>query len=180
MKALERDIIGYSEQCLENFLEATLFPSAFFDQAVPVRGLCFAAGPDSLAQAKALAEQRLWLGTITLHLATMTVETWRAAPHLFTRPGAEVANLGIILPELDLVSPEMQESVAASVGAIEGVRWFVTARDHRKLSAKLKLPFLVYLGLSPAGKMRFLVQNGQRLQIDEGSLRLPGKRGPRS
>lgn len=180
MKALERDIIGYSEECLENFLEATSFPSAFFDQPVPVRGLCFAAGPESLALAKAFAERQLGFGTITLHLATMTVETWRAATHLFTRPGAEVANLGIILPELDLASPVMQEAVAVSVGAIDGVRWFVTARDHRKLSAKLKLPFLVYLGLNPAGKMRFLVQNGQRLQIDEGSLRLPARRGPRS
>jgi len=175
MKAFERDIIGYSEECLVKFLEATLFPSAFFEQPVPVRGLCIAAGPESLTLARALAEQRLGLGTITLNLATMTVEAWRAATLMFTRPGAEVANLGIILPELDRASAEMQEAVAVSMGAIEDIRWFVTVHDHRKLSAKLKLPLLVYLGLSAEGKMRFLMQSGQQIVMDEGSLKRAGE-----
>jgi hypothetical protein len=41
------------------------------------------------------------------------------------------------------------------------------------LSPKLKLSFLVYLGVGPNGKMRFLAQDGQRLLIDEGSLEKP-------
>jgi hypothetical protein len=35
---------------------------------------------------------------------------------------------------------------------------------------RLRLPLLVYLGLGKRGRMRYLVQDEQRLMIDKGSF----------
>lgn len=170
MKIIERQNVGYSPQVLEDIFRSTLFPSSFFNQPMSVRGVCFAAGLNSSELAREFAEDHLGLGTIGFRMETMTPEIWRATTGLFTSPNAEVSKVGVILHDLDSTSPELQEKVAAGIEAAETNLWFVTANDHRKLTAKLKQSFLVYLGLGPTGKMRFLIQNGQLLQIDEGSL----------
>ena len=84
-----------------------------------------------------------------------------------------ISKVGFILHDLDLTSPDLQEKIADVLDVTDNVTWFATARDHRRLSPKLKLPFLVYLGLSPDDKMRFLAQGSQQLQIDQGSLKKP-------
>ena len=95
---------------------------------------------------------------------------WRELRNLLTRPRAEVSKVGVLLRDLDLVAPSLQDQVADFLGVADNVLWFASTSDHRKLSPKLKLPFLLYLGLSQAGRMCFLSQDGQQLLIDKGSL----------
>ena len=59
MKALVRQKEGYSEDMLVSMLRRTSFPSAFFDQPAPVRGVCFTGSPDSAKLARNFAEVRL-------------------------------------------------------------------------------------------------------------------------
>jgi hypothetical protein len=177
MKAFERQTTGYSEQALEGMFGETLFPSAFFNQPVPVRGVCFAAGEESLQLAHYFVETHLNMGVIAFRMEAMTNEAWRETSGLFTRPRAEVSNVGFLLRDLDLTSPELQEKIAEVLEVTENVLWFATVGDHRRLSPRLKLPFLVYLGLGQNGRMRFMAQSGQQLRIDEGSLKRPSGHG---
>jgi hypothetical protein len=171
MKVIECQISGYREQTLEDFFHSTLFPSSFFDQPVPVRGVCFAAGADSLQRARDFARNQLGLGTITLGVGNMTLATWRELPEFFASPHADVSRVGFLVPHLDLASHDVQQGMAETLLAGGGALWFATVDDHRRLIPPLKLAFLVYLGLSSKDLMRFLCQSGQRLMIDEGSLK---------
>ena len=175
MKALERQTAGYSQEGLETFLRSTLFPSAFFDQPVPVRGICFAAGIESATLARQFAEDWLALGTVRFRIEALTPDEWCDLSRLLAPPKAEVSKVGFLLPNLDLAPVEVQEEVAETVLAGETPLWFATARDQQRLIPPLKLAFLVYLGLGSNGCMRFLCQDGQSLLIDEGSL----KKAPR-
>ncbi|MEI7732809.1 MAG: hypothetical protein WCO56_24770 [Verrucomicrobiota bacterium] len=167
IKVLERQTAGYSQQVLVTFLRRTLFPSSFFNQPVPVRGICFIAGAESFQLARGLAETELGLGTISLQMEAMTIANWHDITNLITQPRAEVSKVGFILRDLDLAAPDLQQKVADTLAAADNVLWLATASDQQKLSPEVKLPMLVYLGLSQAGNMSFLAQNGQRLQIDK-------------
>ncbi len=173
MKVAQRDTPGYSEACLAGMLESFFFPSSFFDQPVCVRGICFAAGAESERLACEFAAGHLKLGTIVLRMGAVTSEDWRAIAVLLRPPKANVSNVAVILPNLDLASGEVQEKLGEVVDAAEGIVWLPTVNDQRGISARLKQHFLVYLGLSRDDKMQFLLQSGQRIQIDEGSLKQP-------
>jgi len=172
MKAIERQLPGYSAEGLAGFLERTLF-SAFFDQ--PVRGVCFAAGPESLSLARDFAGAHLALGTIVLHLEPMAPEELHTLAQSFLPPQAEFSRVAFILPHLDLAAPDLQTRIAATVSATPGALWFPIVSDHRRLIPALQLLSVIYLGLSPHEQMRFLAVSGQFLSIDEGSL----QRAPR-
>jgi hypothetical protein len=59
--------------------------------------------------------------------------------------------------------------------ATDNLLWFPSAKDLRKLNPTLKLALVVYLGFGSDNRMKILIQPGQLLQIDRGSL----KRAPR-
>jgi len=173
MKVVEAQHTGYRDQAIESLFRSSLFPSSFFDQPVPVRGVCFAAGHDSVRLAQSFAATHLGLGTLTLPINAMTLTDWRHFAKVVAGPRSESNNLGLVLPDLDLASEGFQAKVAESIGATGNTLWFPTATDQRRLIAPLKLALLVYLGLGPNKRMRFLVQSGQHLLIDEGSLCAP-------
>jgi hypothetical protein len=140
MKIIERPNVGYRPQVLEDIFRSTLFPSSFFNQPMSARGVCFAAGSISSEIARQFAEDHLGLGTIGFCTEAMPPETWRETTNLFTRPKAEVSKVEFILHNLDSASPEFQEKVAEGIDVAETGLWFVTANDHRKLTAMLKMP----------------------------------------
>lgn len=74
IKALVLGNPGYKEKVLEDFSEVTLFASSFFDQPVPVRGVCFSAGGESPELARKFARSWLCLGTLSFHVSSLTLE----------------------------------------------------------------------------------------------------------
>jgi hypothetical protein len=175
MNALQRQTEGYSEDFLESMLRRTTFPSPFFDQPVRVRGVCFSAGPDSSRLAREFAEGRLALGTVSMPAEAVPAKAWQGLVKFFTHPQTRATKVGFLLQHLDQASKQVQEKVAAAILASETLLWFAAVNDHQKLVLALKMPFLVYLGLGPSGRMQMLIQPGQRLLIDKGSFR----KGPR-
>ncbi|WP_414660696.1 hypothetical protein [Horticoccus sp. 23ND18S-11] len=174
MKVFERQTIGYGADCLASFFRSTLFPSPFFDQPAPVRGICFASGDNALEEARTLAEQTLNVGTIVIRTGDMTPDRWRDLLHTLSPPTLTLSRVALIVPNVDRVAPATQEKIAnALLATPPGVPWLITVSDHRKLDAGLTLGLLVYLGLGPNGRMRFLSQSGQHLMIDYGSLQRP-------
>lgn len=171
MKALELQKTGYSDKSLENLFRSTLFPSSFFDKPELVRGVCFASGAESVQLAQSFAQNELGLGTVTLHLETTRYTDWKDLVRGITPPIGEVANVGIVLPALDLVSEKYQAKISDTILSGGDALWFPTVSDQRRLIPSLKLALLVYLGLGPNERMRFLVQAGQQVVVDEGSLR---------
>ncbi len=141
-----------------------------------VRGVCFAAGPESLGLARDFARNQLALGTVTFRVGAMALPTWRELTQFFARPQTEVCQVGFLLPDLDLAAHDVQQAIADAILSGTDALWFATVADQRRLIPPLRLAFLVYLGLNPQKGMRFLCQSGQQLIIDEGSLR-PPKRG---
>lgn len=175
MKAIVRQTEGYSEDMLITMLNRTSFPSNFFEQPVSVRGVCFAAGPDSAQLAQNFAVIRLGLGTLSLDSVVSTTKTWLEMGRVFAHPQTQFARLGILLPHLDQTSAEVQEQIALAMLATDKLQWFPSASDHRKLIPALKLALVVYLGLGSDNKMQILIQPGQQLYIEPGSLK-PGPR----
>jgi len=173
MKLIKRSKTGYSQKVLEDFFRSTLFPSSFFNQPKPVRGVCFAAGPESSEMVRDFAETQLGLGTIGFRLEKTTMEAWREITNLFARPKAEVSKVAFLLYDLDLAAPELQEKIADILDVADNTLWFASVGDHRRLSPKLKLPFLVYLGLGSDNRMLFLGQGVQQVVMDEGTLKNP-------
>lgn len=170
MKVFERETAGYSDEFIESFFRRSLFSSSFFDQPSPVRGVCFAAGPDSGKLAQEFAQERLSLGTITLRLEKMTPRDWQDLMRFLTKPNADLVKVGILLPNLHLASDSLQGRIAETIQATDNLLWFSSSSDLRKIKPELKRALVVFLGLSPKNRMRFLLQDGQQLLIDQGSL----------
>lgn len=175
LKVMMRETEGYSEAMLESMLHRTLFPSSFFDQPVPVRGVCFAAGPDSAQLARKFAESRLGLGVISLSADAAATRAWQEMSRTLAHPQTTSSRVGVLLPDLDHTSAEAQEHIAKAMLAANNLLWFPSASDHRKLIPALRQALVVYLGLGANNRMQVLIQSGQELQVDKGSL----KRGPR-
>ena len=83
---------------------------------------------------------------------------------------AEVMNVGFLLNAIDLVAPGLEQAMADVIDKTENVHWIATAGDPRMIHPKLRVMFLVYLGLGQNGRMRYLPHDEQRLLIDKGSL----------
>jgi len=166
---------GYSEATLDSMMRCTLFPSSFFDQPVPVRGVCFAAGPDSIQLARNFAERRLGLAVISIGHEAGTEKAWEELSRVFVHPQTTVSRVGILLPHLDQTSVEAQQQIVQAMLAANNLLWFPSTDDHRKLIPALNQALVVYLGLGTGNKMQVLIQSGQTLEIDKGSL----KRAPR-
>jgi hypothetical protein len=175
MKAMVRETEGYSEDMLISMLRGTSFPSAFFDQPAPVRGVCFTGSPDSAKLARNFAEGRLRLGILSVASGASTATAWRELKRVLAHPQTESSRVGILLPQLDQTPPQVQQQIAETMLATDKLLWFPSASDLRKLSPTLKLALVVYLGLGSDNRMKILIQPGQLLQIDRGSLKL----GPR-
>ncbi len=176
MKALVRETDGYSEDMLETMLHRTSFRSSFFEQLTCVRGVCFAAGPDSAQLAHNFVSGRLKMGIFRVGREASTPKAWRELSRVLVHPQTEFSRVGILLPELDRVRPEVQEQIAQAMLATDKLLWFPTVSDHRKLLPSLQQALVVYLGLGSNKKMQILIQPGQVLGIDGGSH----KRGPSS
>jgi hypothetical protein len=166
---------GYSEATLDSMMRCTLFPSSFFDQPVPVRGVCFAAGPDSAQLARDFAERRLGLAVISIGHEAGTHGAWEELSRVFAHPQTTASRIGILLPHLDRTADEVQQQIVQAMLAANNLLWFPSADDYRKVIATLNQALVVYLGLGTSNKMQVLIQSGQTLEIDKGSL----KRGPR-
>ena len=175
MKAMVRETEGYSEDMLISMLHGTSFPSAFFDQPAPVRGVCFTGSPDSAKLARNFAEGRLGLGILSVASGASTATAWRELKRVVAHPQTEFSRVGVLLPQLDQTPPRVQQQIAETMLATDKLLWFPSASDLRKLNPTLKLALVVYLGLGPENRMKILIQPGQLLQIDRGSL----KRAPR-
>jgi hypothetical protein len=176
MITIQRSVEGYSESCLVSFQSGLLFyPSWTYGKQIPVRGLAFAAGTDSTRLASEFAQRHLGLGVIGLRMDTMTIEAWRGVTTLLVQHQAEVSRVGFLLHALDLTMPGLHEEIADTIDRVEGVAWLATAGDPLVLHPKLRLPFLVYLGLGQTGRMRFLLDKRQQLAIDKGSMKKAGE-----
>jgi hypothetical protein len=171
MKALTRETEGYSEDLLVSMLRQTSFPSAFFDQPAPVRGVCFTGSPDSAKLARNFAEGRLRLGTLTLGSGASIATAWAELRKVLVRPQTQFSRVGVLLPQLDQTPEEVQKEIAETILATDSLLWFPSASDHRKLNPTLKLALVVYLGLGRVNRMSVLIQPGQILEIEPGSLK---------
>ncbi len=177
MKVLERQVTGYSADCLAGFFRSTLFPSPFFDQPAPVRGICFASGKNALDEARTLSERTLKVGTALIRTSEMGPGGWSELLQVLSPPRLSLSRVAVLIPDLDRVALAGQDKIAEALLATPDLPWLVTVTDHRNLNARLKLALLVYLGLDPNGRMRFLAQSGQKIMIDEGSLENNPNRG---
>jgi hypothetical protein len=174
-KVMVRETEGYSEALLESMLRSTLFPSSFFDQPVLVRGVCFAAGSDSSQLARNFAEKRLGLAVISIGHESGTEKAWMELSRVLAHPQTTSSRLGILLPDLDRIPVEVHQQIFAATQAANNLQWFPSVADYRKVIPALRLALVVYLGLNTGNKMQVLIQSGQTLEIDKGSL----KRAPR-
>jgi hypothetical protein len=77
---------GFSETLLESMLESLSFSSAFFDQPIRVRGVLFAAGPDSVQLARDFAERRLGLSVLSIGHEAGTEKAWTALSRVLAHP----------------------------------------------------------------------------------------------
>lgn len=175
MKAMVRETQGYSEDMLVSMLRGTSFPSAFFDQPAPVRGVCFTGSPDAAKLARNFAEAKLRLGILSAGSGAGIATAWKELKKVLAHPQTQFSRVGVLLPELDQTPPEVQQQIAETILATDKLLWFPSAKDLRKLNPTLKLALVVYLGLGSDNRMKILIQPGQVLQIDRGSL----KRAPR-
>ncbi|GEM_PF-1495402 len=175
MKAMVRETEGYSENMLVSMLRRTSFPSAFFDQPAPVRGVCFTGSPDSAQLARTFAERRLRLGVLSVGSGAGIATAWRELKRILAHPQTQFSRVGVLLPQLDQTPPQVQQQIAETILATDKLLWFPSANDLRKLNPTLKLALVVYLGLGSDNRMKILIQAGQLLSIDRGSL----KRAPR-
>ena len=171
MKAMVRETEGYSEDMLISMLRGTSFPSAFFDQPASVRGVCFTGSPDSAKLARNFAEARLRLGTLSVGCGESIATTWRELRKVLAHPQTQFSRVGVLLPQLDQAPAAVQQQIAETILATDNLLWFPSANDLRKLNPTLKLALVVYLGLSSENRMKILIQPGQLLQIDRGSLK---------
>ena len=110
-----------------------------------------------------------------LETSTPTELRCPVGSRLLAHPQTESSRVGILLPQLDQTPPQVQQQIAETMLATDKLLWFPSASDLRKLSPTLKLALVVYLGLGSDNRMKILIQPGQQLQIDRGSLKL----GPR-
>ena len=166
---------GYNEAMLKSMMESLMFPSAFFDQPVYVRGLLFAAGPDSNQLARNFVEHRLGLSVLSIGHEAGTEQAWTELSRILGHPQTTSARIGILLPNLDRVGVEAQKQILAAIQAGNHFHWFPSADDFRKVIPALRLSLAVYLGLNRENRMQLLVQSGQTLEIDKDSL----QRAPR-
>lgn len=171
MKAIQPEVEGYSADLLETMLRRTAYPSSFFDQPVPVRGVCFAAGPDSAPLARKFATDRLGLAILSVNPEVSTAEAWAHLGRVLSHPQTTASRVGILLPDLDQTPPEVQEHIAQVVLAAEQLLWFPSTNNLRKVIPALQRPLLVYLGLGLNNRMRILLHPDHILQIDKGSLK---------
>ena len=174
-KVIVREAEGYSEALLESMLRSTLFPSSFFDQPVPVRGVCFAAGPASSQLARNFAESKLGLAVFSIGHEAGTEKAWMELSRVFAHPQTTASRLGILLPDLDRIPVEAQQQIVEAMQSANNLLWFPSAVDYRRVIPALRLALVIYLGLNTGSKMQVLIQSGQTLEIDKGSL----KRAPR-
>ena len=174
-KVIVPEAEGYTETLLESMLRSTLFPSSFFDQPVPVRGICFAGGSDSSQLARNFAEKRLNLAVLCIGHETGTEKAWLELRRVLAHPQTTSSRLGILLPDLDRIPVEAQQQIFAATQAASNLLWFPSVEDYRKVIPALRLALVIYLGLNKGNKMQVLIQSSQTLEIDKGSL----KRGPR-
>jgi len=137
MKVFERPIVGYSADCLAGFFRSTLFPSPFFDQAAPVRGICFASGENAIEEAHALAKHNLNLGTILIRTGDVTPDGWRDLLQTLSPPKLTLSRVALIVPDADRVAPAGQEKIADAVLATPpGAPGLIIVSDHRNLDAR--------------------------------------------
>ena len=162
---------GFSETLLESMLESLSFSSAFFDQPIRVRGVLFAAGPDSVQLARDFAERRLGLSVLSIGHEAGTEKAWTALSRVLAHPQTAASRIGILLPNLDRVPVEAQSQILEAIQATNHLYWFPSADDFRNVIPALRLSLLVYLGLGRDNRMQLLLQSGQTLEIDKGSLK---------
>lgn len=174
-KVIVPEAEGYRETLLVSMLERMMFPSTFFDQPVRVRGVLFAAGPDSSQLARNFAERHLGLALLTIGHEAGTEKAWTELSRVLAHQQTTASRLGILLPDLDRVPVESQEQILDAVQAGNNLSWFPSAEDHRKVLPALRLALVTYLGLNAENKMQLVLQSSQTIAIDEGSL----KRAPR-
>lgn len=110
------------------------------------------------------------MGTITLRLEKMTPRDWQEFMRFLNKPNADWVKVGILLPNLHLASDSLQGRIVETIHATDILLWFPSSSGQLKLKPESKRALVVFLGLSPKNRMRFFLQNGQELLIDEGSL----------
>jgi len=170
-KIIEREIEGFSEQSLGKSRGSYRYHSWLRGSQVPVRGVCFAAGSESPRLAQELAVGYLKAGVISFRMAKIGVQEWRAITTPLLDHRLDVSNVVFLLHDLDMTTPGMAEAVADAIDGTEHIHWMATVHDPMLLLPKLRLPFLVYLGLGETGCMRYLAQDEQTMLIDKGSLK---------
>jgi hypothetical protein len=170
-KVIEPEAEGYSETLLESFLERTLFPSSFFDQPVPVRGVLFAAGPNSSRLAREFAERRRGFSVFSIGYEAGTEKAWTELSRVFAHPQTTSSRIGILLPNLDRIPVAAQQEILEAIQAPNNLSWFPSVDDYRKVIPALRLALVVYFGMNAGNKMQMLLQSGQTIQIDKGGLK---------
>lgn len=173
MKVAERQILGYSEDSLNDSRQGYLYHSWSRGKQVPVRGLCFAAGNDSPRLARDFAVEYLNLGVISFRMAKLNLEDWQRIMAALLDNQVEMANVAFLLHDLDFAATALADVVADVIDVSDDLLWLATVHDPEGLPVKLRLPFLVYLGFGKTGRMRYLAQDEQSMLIDRGSLKRP-------
>lgn len=168
-KVIVPEAEGYREALLESMLRRTLFPSSFFDQPVPARGVCFAAGPDSSQLARNFAERKLGLSVLSIGHEAGTEKAWVELSRVLAHPQTTAVRLGILLPHLDRLPVEAQEKIVEAMQSASTLLWFPSVDDLQDLIPGLRVALVVYLGMNRSNRMQVLIQPGQTLRIDKGS-----------
>jgi hypothetical protein len=114
------------------------------------------------------------VGTITIRTGDVTADGWHALLLTLLPPKVTLSCVALIVPDADRVSSIGQSKMADALFATPpSVPWLITVSDRRNLDTRIKLALLVYPGLGPNGRMRFLSQSGQDLITDAGNLQQP-------
>ena len=171
MQVIERQVEGYSQQQLAGFCGNICYLSPSRQAFARVRGICFAAGHESPRLAEEFITAYLKLGFFSLRTQAMTADSWPGVSTLLSGKQTRMANVGILLNTIDLIVPGMEQVIAETVDKVVTVGWYATLGNPQMIHPRLSLPFLVYLGLGQTGRMRYLLQDGQKLVIDKGSLK---------
>lgn len=175
MPIIQREEAGYSQATLASFYQGVLYEAPPYGSLVPVRGVCFATGHKAKHLAMDFLGRHLGLGIIDLDMRGMTAAAWRETHAMLTAKQTVLTRIGILLSGADQVEPALEEAIIDTMENTVAVGWFATARNPDALPPKLRLCFLVFLGLGQAGRMRFLISKDQHIMMDKGSMRKAGQ-----
>jgi hypothetical protein len=113
------------------------------------------------------------LAVFSINHEAGTEMAWIEMSRVFTHPQTTFSRMGILLPNLDRTSVEAQQQIVNAMQPANNLLWFPSADDYRKMIPSLRLALVVYLGLNAGNKMQVLIQSGQTLEIEQGSLEHP-------